>query len=78
MRGRPARFWGAGLVERGEGCCAWAASVPRSAALCTARSRKYTGDLMPFKNMQIYEGTNQIQRVVIARELLARQGGGAG
>jgi alkylation response protein AidB-like acyl-CoA dehydrogenase len=30
------------------------------------------------KIMQIYEGTNQIQRIVIARELLARQGGGAG
>ena len=30
------------------------------------------------KIMQIYEGTNQIQRLVIARELLARQGGGAG
>ncbi len=30
------------------------------------------------KIMQIYEGTNQIQRVVIARELLAGQGGGAG
>src|SRR5262245_37762612 len=30
------------------------------------------------KIMQIYEGTNQIQRVVIARELLAAQGPGAG
>jgi alkylation response protein AidB-like acyl-CoA dehydrogenase len=30
------------------------------------------------KIMQIYEGTNQIQRIVIARELLAGQGGGAG
>jgi alkylation response protein AidB-like acyl-CoA dehydrogenase len=30
------------------------------------------------KITQIYEGTNQIQRVVIARELLGRQGGGTG
>jgi butyryl-CoA dehydrogenase len=30
------------------------------------------------KIMQIYEGTNQIQRVVIARELLAEQGGRSG
>jgi alkylation response protein AidB-like acyl-CoA dehydrogenase len=30
------------------------------------------------KIMQIYEGTNQIQRIVIARELLARQGGAPG
>ncbi len=30
------------------------------------------------KIMQIFEGTNQIQRLVISRELLARHGGGAG
>ena len=40
--------------------------------------RKYAWERTHSQNMQIYEGTNQIQRVVIARELLAEQGGRSG